>query len=128
MIIDISNEIYTEIKNTLSVDTYKSAPKKIPTFPCVVVEFSGATMIETFDSGGENHNSQFIDINIYTQSDDSNQLIIEIRKAIDEILTDKYRMRRETDNRMDNPLDMTIDRWMMRYGYVISKDKIIYGR
>ncbi len=126
MIVEISNEIYTEIKNTLSVTVYKEYPKVEPTYPCVVLGFGSSTLPDTIDSSGETHNSQYIDINIFTQEDGSNQLIIDTRISIDSILADKYKMTRETDNKMENPLDMSIDRWMMRYSYNISKDKKIY--
>lgn len=127
MIVDISNELYTEIKNALTTVTVKkNYPKTLPNFPCVVMTFSTSTDRATIDSSGETHNLQLIDINIFTQSESSNEDVISIRKNIDEILGNKYRMTRAMDEEMENYADPTIDRWIMRYSYIISSGNKIY--
>jgi len=128
MIVDISNEVYTELKDKVSSATvYKRRPRVEPVFPCVILSFATQTETSTVDSSGETHNFITVNIDIYSQSTTFNSEILTIRKEIDSVLADYYKLERTLDEEMDN-IDPDIYRWIMRYDGVASSDNIIYRR
>lgn len=130
MIIDISNEVLTEIKTALTnVDVYLEFPMKKPSFPCVTFKDNGnTTHIDSVDSSGETHNELSFEINIFSNGKNKVTQAKAIRNTIDGIMADKYNMTRDFSDQVPNFADESIFRYILRYSCVVDKDKRIYRR
>lgn len=128
MIVDVANELYTDLKTTVtSATVYKQRPLKVPVFPCVTLSFSTPIDSTTIDSSGENYNLITVNVNIYSDSEQFNTEIWNIRKEVDARLADFYKLERNVDEELDN-IDPNLYRWVMRYDGVVSSDSVIYRR
>lgn len=130
MIIDITNEVYTNLKTTLTdVTVLPTYPSTIPVFPCITVEeLTNTNNTDTHDSAGDHHSDASIEIYIYTNGEDRISKAKSIRNRIDVIMNDNYNMLREDSRPIPNPADLTLYRYVLRYSYTIDSNKIIYRR
>lgn len=129
MIIDITNEILTKLKNDLDVDVYTSYPQKTPKFPCVTFEeLANISVFDTIDSGGEHYNDIAFEVNIFSSSQPRLTKIREIRNAVDAILSDHYGLNRDFSGTTPNFVDQNIYRYTLRYSGIISESKVIHRR
>lgn len=130
MIIDITNEVYTNLKTTMtSVNVLISYPSTSPSFPCITIEeISNTTNRNTIDTNGEEYNDISFEINIF--SDDANKIteMKTIRKQIDDIMSGQYRMTRGFSGQTPNFLDTNVYRYTLRYSCTIDSNKKIYRR
>lgn len=130
MIVDIYNEVYTNVKTTLSdllvLNSYQS---DTPTFPCVVIEEITNTADEnTIDTNGEKYNDITFEVNIFTNSEQKISESKDIRKRVDAIFSDEYRMHRGFSGQTPNFADTNVYKYTLRYSFKIGQDKIIYRR
>ena len=130
MIIDISNEVLTEIKTSLpDVAVLTEFPMKKPSFPCITFRDSGnTTHIDSVDSGGEQHNEISFEINIFSNGKNKITKAKEIRNTIDGIMSDKYNMTRDLSDQIPNFADESIYRYVLRYSCIVDKSERIYRR
>lgn len=129
MINDITNMIYTTIKNNLTdVFVTQDYPEITPTFPCVVVNDIGYTEdVASRDSSGEFSNISGINFYIFSNNKDSRSECKKIRNQIDNILSE-YKMTREFDESVPNYIDTTVYQRQLRYSFKIDKNGTIYRR
>lgn len=128
MIVDISNEVYTKLKESVTTGSvYKRRPTIDPSFPCVVLSFSTQTESSSVDSSGETHNFITVNLDIYSQSQKFNSEILTLRREVDSILADFYKLERTIDEEMEN-INPDIYRWVMRYDGIVSSDSVIFRR
>lgn len=130
MIVDITNELYTELKSTIQDATvlpnYPSTP---PTMPCIIFyELSNNEFEDTVNSSGAMHCEISFQADIFSDSEDKVSIAKGLRKKIDTILGDKYRMKREYSGEIPNFLDSNIYRYTLRYSCVVDENKTIYRR
>lgn len=130
MIVDVTNELYTEIKNTFTgITVLPSYPDTTPSFPCVVIEeFSNETNPNHVDTSGEKYNDVSLEINIFTNTETKIYDAKQIRNSIDAILADKYRMSRTFSNSVPNYADRSIYRYTLRYDFSVNSNRIIFKR
>lgn len=130
MIIDVTNELYTELKNTLTgITVLPSYPDTTPSFPCVTIEeFSNETSANHVDTAGEKFNDVSLEINIFTNTETKIYDAKQIRNSIDAILGDKYRMLRTFSNTVPNYADRSIYRYTLRYDFSVDSNRMIYKR
>lgn len=130
MIIDISNEVLTEIKNSLSkVDVYLEYPQKTPKFPCVTFRDNGnTTHLDSVDTSGETHNEVSFEINIFSNGRNKVTQAKAIRDTIDGIMAGTYNMQRDFADQVPNFANDEIFRYILRYSCVVDKTKRIYRR
>ena len=130
MIIDISNEVFTKLKNTLTgINVVGEYPETIPTFPIVTFsESSNTTIYDMVDSSGETHNLISFEIEIFSNAKNKTTQVKTIRNNIDTVMSDFYGMNRVFSDKVPNYLDANIYRYMLRYECVVDKNKKIYRR
>jgi len=130
MIVDITNEVFTEIKTALTTVTVKSEyPSTEPTFPFVTVtEISNDTDESTIDSSVQHYSLISIEVNIYCNSSRKISDAKSIRGTIYSILGDKYNMPRTFSNQVPNFLDENVYRYIMRYTCKVDTNRKIYRR
>lgn len=130
MIVDVTNEVYTTIKNTLVGVTVLSAyPSTTPIFPCVIVEeISNITDLDTVDTSGEHYSNVSIEINILSNSQNKISEVKGLRGQIDDIMSGQYRMNRGFAGVTPNFIDSSIYRYTMRYSFKVDSNKTIYRR
>lgn len=130
MIIDITNEVLTNLKNTLTdVTVLSSYPSTVPQFPCITVqELPNTTDPTTIDTSGEHYCDAGIEINIYSNAPNKSTQAKNIRNRIDTIMSGTYRMTREFSDEVPNYVDTDIYRYILRYTFVIDENKQIYRR
>ena len=130
MIVDITNEVLTELKETLT-DVLVTAefPQKKPVFPCLTIrESSNVTHIDSVDSGGERHNNISFEINIFSNAKNKTTQVRNIRSRVDEIMSGKYNMTRDFSDEVPNFADSNVFRYVLRYSCVVDSTKRIYRR
>lgn len=130
MIIDVTNEIYTRLKNSINNCTIlASYPDIAPSFPCIIIEEGSNTVLqETIDSGGQHHSEVLLELNIFSNSQAKITEVKSLRNQIDAILGDEYGMSRIFSGAIPNLADTTIYRYVMRYSFIINVNKEIYRR
>lgn len=129
MIIDITNELLTEIKSTLSVDVFTEYPKAKAKFPVIIfTEQSNVSDLDTVDSGGENCNLIYFEINIFTMGNNRIATAKALRNQVDAILGDKYKMYRSFSDSVANLADEDVYRYIVRYETKVTSEKMIYRR
>lgn len=128
MIVNITNEVFTKLKNEIKNATVLTSYNlKNPQFPCITfVETSNTKDDNTIDSSGETVNILAFEVNIFTTGNMKLSRAIEIRQAVDNILSDYYKMSRDFASETPNYLDDTIYRYTMRYSCLVDKNKTIY--
>lgn len=130
MIIDITNEVFTNLKTNITNATLlTSYPNTTPTFPCITFEeISNNVDKLSVDTTGEHVNELSFEINIYTEGDNKMSVAKGFRKSADDILSDSYGMRRDFSSAIPNYLDEHIYKYTMRYSCNIDSNKTIYRR
>lgn len=130
MIIDISNEIFTNLKNTITTASVGlSYDDENDTFPCITFEENTNTTNEdSVDTSGETANDLAFEINIFTNGTDSRSTSKALRSQIDGIMSGQYRMSRDFASPTPNYLDENIYKYTMRYSCVVDKNKKISRR
>ena len=128
MIIDIENELYNVIKTELNdVNVEKEKKKKSVSFPCITItEISNNIDENTVDTSGETHNVQAFEINIFTSGNLKVSIAKTLRKRVDNIMSDTYKMSRDFSSQTPNYVDEDIYRYTLRYSCIVSKNKKIY--
>lgn len=128
MIIDITNEIYTTLKTLLTgVDVRKAYPKTVPSFPCVIFqEIGNSNHADTHDTAGDHHSDLMFEVNIFSQAEDPEEEIKGIRTIIDTLISGNYNMNRDDGRPLDNLVDNTVTRYILRYSATIDSNKKIY--
>ena len=128
MIIDITNEILTDLKDELTgVTLLTSYAPTTPKFPTVTVEeMSNSDNMRTKDSGGVQHNDISFIIDIYTTGNKKMSEAKDIRNKINTIISGKYGLARGKSSPIPNYLDASIYRYRLTYTGTISKNKTIY--
>lgn len=130
MIIDVSNEVLTIIKNSITdANVLGSYPSTTPVFPCVIVEEkTNNDYTGTIDSGGVNHCDCMLEINIFSDAQNKVSVCKDIRNRIDNILAGQYKMTRVYSNPVPNFLDANIYRYVLRYEFLVDENETIYRR
>lgn len=130
MIIDITNQLFTEIKNTIKECTILSSYQNvIPSFPTIIFEeINNTSYKSTKDSSGYNHSLISFKVEIYTKGNGKAYQSKKIRDKVDKVLSDKYGLNRDESKSIPNYLDENIHRHIMIYSGIIDKNKTIYGR
>lgn len=130
MIVDITNEIYTTLKNSLTgITVLATYPATTPKFPCVIVEeISNNTNTASIDTSGEKYNDVSIEINIFSQAKDKISEAKLIRNQIDSIMSGSYRMDRVFSNVVPNYIDTNVYRYVLRYECTVNSNKQIHRR
>ena len=128
MIIDITNEILTDIMRELpDVTVLTSYQPTTPKFPTVIVEeASNSDNTRTKDSGGVQHNDISFIIDIYTIGTTRMSDAKKIRNTINSVISGNYGMSRGKSSSIPNFLDDSIYRYRLTYSGTISKSKTIY--
>jgi len=131
--IDISNEIYTELENALALyDTnietagvYQNAPSH---YPFVSFEEIDNSIYEQGSDCCEIENFVNVDyeINVYTQGDNKKGKGDKIANVVDTFMKSKGFIRRTRNILQDT--NETTYRIVLRYSGVVSKDHTIYRR
>lgn len=132
--IDISNELYTLIANTLAEYDNKIGTSSVYTntpsdYPFVSVEeIENFVNTPTSDSCClENHAEIQFEINIYTKDPLKRSKAYDIAKVIDDLLA-SYNIVRVSKVNFQDPNNETIYRVILRYQCIVSKDHTIYRR
>ena len=130
MIIDITNQLFTEIKTTIKECTVLSSYQNvIPSFPTIIFEeINNTSYKSTKDSSGYNHSLISFKVEIYTKGNGKAYQSKKIRDKVDKVLSDKYGLNRDDSKSIPNYLDENIHRHIMIYSGIIDKNKTIYGR
>ncbi len=130
MIVDITNEVLTDIKTALrviDVVVLSSYQPKVVKFPVVIVEeLDNSAVIETKDSSGFQHSNIAFSIEIYTDGSKKMSKAKDIRDEVDVIMSGEYGMTRGRPMILPNYLDNTVYRYKLRYTGTIGKNKTIY--
>lgn len=130
MIIDITNELLTNIKTALDgiADVGTSYNEEVNTFPYVTfVELTNDSNDATFDTGGEKHNNMSFEIEIFANGSSRMTTAKEIRNTVDGVLTPKG-LKRTFSQTVPNFLDNKIYRYVLRYSCVVDESKQVYRR
>lgn len=129
MIVDITNEVLTQLKTILTTSTVLAEyPSTTPTFPCVTVsELSNNAVLDTKDTSGYNHSDVALEINIFTSGTKRMSDAKKIRDTIDGQLSDTYGLVRDFTGQTPN-MDTNIFRYTMRYSGIVDSNRLIYGR
>lgn len=128
MIVDIYNEVFTKIKTEISTaNVLPEYPTTTVSFPCIIVEEKlNNSLINTIDTGGENHNVLSFEINIFSDAENKRSVCRELRIMVDSIMSDLYGMNRTGSNPVPNYSDLNIFRYMLTYECTVDKNKTIY--
>ncbi len=131
--INICNELYTLLKNALSVydnsittaSVYTNMPSEYPFVS--FEEIDNSVYEETSDSCDiENHALVQYEVNIYTKKPNKKSKADDIANVVDDLLK-SYNFVRLTKNVLQSN-DETTYRIVIRYSGVVSKDSVIYRR
>lgn len=130
MIVDITNEVLSKLKNELTnVTVLPSYPDKPPKFPVVIVrDMQNISVGATKDTAGFNHSDVSIEFQIFTKGSKKMSDAKVIRNDIDKILSDEYGMNRVYSDEVPNYTDRDVYRYVLRYNGIIDENKLIYGR
>ena len=128
MIVDITNEIYTVLKQALTgVTVLEAYPSTVPTFPCIVVEeMQNLSDEETKDSSGFHYSRIALEINIFSNAENKISQVKNIRKQINDILNGNYKMNRDDARPVPNYADDNIYRYVLRYSAMVDSSRTIY--
>lgn len=124
--VDIYNNLLTELKNTLTDCTVlNSYPNQVPKFPCVILS-DVENSIGQVDSSGEALTNVAFEISIFTNSTRRETDGKKIRNLVDDILSVTFGLNRDSVRSVANLSDNTIHRINMRYSGVVDKNYKIY--
>lgn len=126
MIIDISNELLTDLKLELN-NVLTSYPSSTPNLPCVIVEETSNTIDgATKDSSGAKYCNIEYSVEIFTDGNRRMSEAKRIRGIVDSIISAKYGMIRVVGQSVPNYLDENVYRYVLKYIGKINKNKVIY--
>lgn len=130
MIVDITNEVYTNLKTALvGITVLPSYPSTTPVFPCVLFEeMTNTSNLATIDTSGEKCNDVSFEVNIFSNADNKLTEVRAIRKQVDTILADGYRMTRMFGGATPNFMGTDSYRYTLRYSFTIDNNKKVYRR
>lgn len=129
MIGDITNEVLTKVKNSLTnVSVYTYYPNSTPTFPCVIVSDGIRDKIDTVDSSGVYHVLYNIQFDIFTDGDLRTSDARSIRDTIYTCIETNFNLNLDFSDTMPNYSDNGVYRYIMRYTGTIDKNDLIYRR
>lgn len=126
--IDIFNEVYTNIKTELkNVNVVRQYPLTKTKFPCVVVtDTSNIVVEETVDTQGVHHSLCSIEINIFSNRSTKYNDVTDIKNKIDTLLSGTYHFNRISCGEVPNYSDLNILRYVLRYDFIVGDDGNIY--
>lgn len=130
MIVDITNEILTELKTTITDAKVLSSYQPTSTvFPVIVCEETDNTSDDdTKDSSGFTYCRITINIEIYTNGPNRMSKAKDLRSSVDAILSDTYGLSRISQRPVPNFNDSDIYRYQISYSGLVDKNKKIYRR
>ena len=128
MIVDITNEILSNLKNELvGVEVLSYYQNTTSSFPTVVIEeIDNSAHTQSKDSGGFKHSNLAFSIEIYTTGSKRMSQAKQLRNEIDAIMSEQYGMTRGQPIVIPNYLDNSVHRYKLTYTGVIDKNKKIY--
>lgn len=130
--IDISNEVYTLVKNALNLhdanigtsNVYTNTPSKYPFVS--VEEIENMVDTETSDCQVENHAVVQYELNVYAKDPQKRAKAYEILQVVDTLLA-SYGFVRVSKNDIQDTNE-TVYRIVLRYEAIVSQEKVIYRR
>lgn len=130
--INIFNELFNELTNTLhsydnkiaTSSVYVNIPQSYPTVSLEEIDSADYTLGSNCQV--ENYNMNEYEVNIYTKSPLAKSKADEILNVIDNLFHD-YGFIRESKNPIPTN-DETIYRIVVRYGCIVSQNKVIFRR
>lgn len=126
MIIDIEQEFYTLLKNNISYSVTDMYPTSITKTPIIVVsEFTNTTNVNTIDSGGEQTNIVYVTLELFGSGKNAKGTIIDMTKQIDDLLSN-LNFTRLSNQYITNFADRNVLRKILRYTFIVDKDKKVY--
>ena len=132
--IDITNQVYTLVKNALNTYDNKIGTSSVYTntpsvYPFVSVEeIDNMVNTDTSDSCHlENHALVQYEINIYAKDPLKRSKAYEILQVVDNLLG-SYNFTRESKNDFQESGNETVYHIILRYSAIVSKDHTIYRR
>lgn len=130
MIVDITNEILTDLKNTITDAKVISSYQPTSTvFPVIVCEETDNVSDETTkDSSGFTHCKITLSIEIYTNGPNRMSKAKALRSSVDAIVSDKYGLSRISQQPVPNFNDSDIYRYQISYVGSVDKNKKIFRR
>lgn len=129
MVANIAEELFTLLKTELSPIKCSEPFVGVSSgFPCVTFEeIVNDTVESTIDSGGEQHCEVAYEVVIYTKGSTATSQMREIRSKIDSVFSNKN-LTRTTSNNVDNYLDRSVKRHVIRYTAIVDKNNRIFRR
>ncbi len=131
---DIYNEVFTALRTTLKIKfkdivVMSASQDTTAKFPCVTLKQIGdSTDVENVDSNGEFTSTVSFEVNSFTTGQKKESQNREIQKQIDEIMSGSLGMLRTSSEQVENYLDTTVYRHVLRYTCNVTKNKLIYRR
>lgn len=128
MIVDITNELITDIKKELpNIEVLSPHQYVTPKFPTITVEEDSNTGdVSTKDSSGFTHVNVSYSIEIFTEGNKKVSQAKDIRNRINDVISSGYGLTRGFSGPIPNYLDGSIYRYKMTYTGKINKNKTIY--
>lgn len=130
MIVDITNEILTDLKTTITdakvLSSYQPTTTSFPVIVCE--ETDNVSDDNTKDSSGFTHCKITLNIEIYTNGPNRMSKAKTLRVVVDSILSDKYGLSRISQRPIPNFNDSDIYRYQISYVGSVDKNKKIFRR
>ena len=130
MIVDITNEILTDLKTTITdakvLSSYQPTTTSFPVIVCE--ETDNVSDDNTKDSSGFTHCKITLSVEIYTNGPNRMSNAKTLRGAVDSILSDKYGLSRISQRPIPNFNDSDIYRYQISYVGSVDKNKKIFRR
>lgn len=129
MIVDLYNEIFTQLKTTHNLNVNPEYDDEAPTFPVVVFKESANLDDEEHkDSSGFNYADLAFEIQIYTDGPSKMTEAKAIRNTVDGLMSGTYGMNRSLAQEVPNYIDRRIYRYVLRYECKANYNKQIFRR
>ena len=131
---DIYNEVFTALRNKLKtkypdIVVMSASQDTTAKFPCVTLKQIGdSTDVENIDSNGEFTSMISFEVNSFTTGQKKESQNRAIQKQIDNVMSDDLGMLRISSEQVENYLDTTVYRHVLRYTCNVTKNKLIYRR
>lgn len=131
---DIYNEVFTALRNELKSEypdivVMSASQDTTAKFPCVTLKQIGdSTDVQNIDSNGEFTSTISFEVNSFTTGQKQETQNREIQKVINRVMSDSLGMLRISSEQVENYLDATVYRHILRYTCNVTKNKLIYRR